>query len=128
MSQAPPSAFVWKGTGLLVLARVVGADGTPVTPGTVASVTCQVWEQATGALVTELTPAPADVVLGALVTGDVRWKVDALGYNFRHQLPAASFPEGGKTYQAGYRLVPVVGEPFGFAVEAKSRQLLSGGA
>jgi hypothetical protein len=126
VGSAGASVFVWEGTGLLVLARVVGQDGEPVTPGTVASVTCQVWEEATGALVLALTPAPGDVILDALVAGDPRWAADGVGYNFRHALPAAAFPEGGRAYRAGYLLTPVAGEPFGFGLRVEARQLLSG--
>lgn len=54
-----------------------------------------------------------DVFYDSLQTGGP-WSVDAVGYNFRHELDISTnqaFPVAGLSYQVRYEATPVVGQP-----------------
>ncbi len=97
---------------IALMARVIGSDGSNITQSSVTAVTYAVYElDEYGDKVKEIT-APAgltvsDVVFNSLQT-NAHWDADSTGYNFRHDLPAASLPEA-KTYQVEYRFTPAGG-------------------
>jgi hypothetical protein len=54
----------------------------------------------------------ADVIFNALQTGGL-WTVDAIGYNFRHEIDVSTteaFPKAGVQYQVRYELTPTTGQ------------------
>ncbi len=122
-------------SGVTLLLRIVGQNGSPITVGSVASITYIVSDITNGAVLGAGVWLPASTVINNLVTGDPRWTIDtpqspgpdgASGYNFLATLPAALFPirtaaawdmlDGyepkGVRYQADVAFVPVSGEPF----------------
>lgn len=44
-----------------------------------------------------------DVVFDTPVTGDSRWTMDEVGYNFLYQMQREAFPQGGKKYRVEFR-------------------------
>jgi len=54
----------------------------------------------------------ADVVFNSLQTGGL-WTVDAVGYNFRHEIDVSqneAFPKAGVQYQVRYEMTPTAGQ------------------
>lgn len=111
---------VFKDGSATLLARVVGAAGTPITPADVAAATYTVF------LLEEADPdaaspveghenvaiAPGELLLESLRV-DALWDVDATGYNFKHVLDVsakAAFPTAGRSYRILFRLTPTAGQ------------------
>ena len=111
---------VFKNGSATLLARVVGADGAPVTPGQIASAAYTV------AILDEHDPDSATPVAGhqgvsvsvaELVSDtlqqDALWDVDELGYNFKHVLDVSAqpaFPTAGRQYRIQFELTPAAGQ------------------
>lgn len=112
--------IVFQKASATLLARVLGADGNPITPSQITAARYSV------ALVDDEDPtllnpvaghwdvplSPSAVVL-ATVQKDALWDVDETGYNFRHILDvtqAPAFPEAQRTYRIEYRLTPQNGQ------------------
>jgi len=58
----------------------------------------------------------ANVVYDVL-QNDATWTVDAVGYNFRHEVDVSlheAFPKAGEVYQVRYEVTPVVGQKIVF--------------
>lgn len=108
------------GTGVTLLARVVGNLGVPVTRASLSAVSWLLTNLATGATAAGTFPV-AGTVYDALQVGDPRWNADATGYNFLGQIPAANFPvPSGPAplagpvpvrWQVAVTITPVAGEP-----------------
>lgn len=112
---------VFKNGSATLLARVVGADGTPVTQTDIASA------QYTAYMLDENDPDVATPIAGhADVAVDVAsliydslqnddlWDVDQVGYNFKHVLDVSAnhvFTTAGRIYRVVFELVPASGQP-----------------
>jgi hypothetical protein len=110
----------FKNASATLLARVVGADGTPITPSDVASA------KYTAYLLDESDPDRADpigghtdmpVEIADLVANglhkDALWDVDDVGYNFKHVLDVAAdqvFATAGRMYRVAFELTPTEGQ------------------
>lgn len=103
----------------VLLARVALADGAPITRAQVASVRYTIYgldpcEPHAGQPVAGHDDAPlvvSEVVFDTLQTGGP-WTVDAVGYNFRHEVAVGAneaFPAAGRDYQVRYELQSVSG-------------------
>ncbi len=60
----------------------------------------------------EVALTVSDVVFDTLQTGGL-WTVDAIGFNFRHEIDVSSeeaFPKAGAVYQVRYELTPTSGQ------------------
>jgi len=110
----------YKNGSATLLARVVGDDGTAVSPGDISSARYSVYlldDQDPDAR----TPVAAhqDVAIGVgqvlfdtLQTDDL-WTVDQVGYNFRHVLDVSANPAfaiAGRRYLVEFQLTPVSGQ------------------
>ena len=111
---------VFKNGSATLLARVVGADATPVTRADVASAAYTVY------LLDENDPDAATAVSGhtnvavdvaSLVYDSLQlddlWDVDDTGYNFRHLLDVSAqqaFATAGRSYRVVFELVPAAGQ------------------
>ena len=111
---------VFKNGSATLLARVVGADGSPVTQSDVASA------KYTVTLLDESDPDAATPVTGhtdvavdvaSLVydtlQNDDLWDVDEEGYNFKHVLDVSAnqaFATAGRSYRITFELVPTSGQ------------------
>lgn len=108
------------GTGTF-MARLIGADGTPMNPETVATATYSVYlldnrEPDARQVVAGhegVALSVADILFASLRTGTM-WTRDAIGYNFQHTLDVSThpaFPIAGRRYLVEYQFVPVSGQP-----------------
>ena len=111
---------VFKNGSATLLARVVGADGTPVTQAAVASA------KYTAYLLDENDPDAATAVAGhtdasvdvaSLIDDDLQnddlWDVDDVGYNFKHVLDVSGdqvFTIAGRIYRVVFELAPTSGQ------------------
>ena len=117
---------VFEDTGAVIMARVYGNAGTPITQASLASIVCKVFDLSDGnTLIATRTLTIADVVFDALQTSDARWTTDSTGYNFLDAVPATAFPNGGRTYRLEYVFTPVSGQPFALVAEVDAVNLLS---
>ena len=111
---------VFKNGSATLLARVVGADGTPVQRADIASAEYGVY------LLEQDDPDAASAVAGhegvsidvasliydALQT-DAVWDVDETGYNFKHVLDVSAnqaFAVAGRDYRIVFELTPAAGQ------------------
>ena len=111
---------VFKNGSATLLARVVGADGEPVTQADVAAAAysvCLLDEddpdgETAVAGHTDVSLSVSAVIFDELQT-DALWTKDAVGYNFKHALEVAedpAFPTAGRSYRIVYELTPVAGQ------------------
>ncbi len=110
---------VYKNGSAVLLARIVGLSGVPITQSQVASIAYSVFVLDDSEIDAQTPVSGHDDV--SLVVGDVIFNtlqtdalrdVDATGYNFRHILDAAAasaFPNAGLAYQARYEITPTSG-------------------
>jgi hypothetical protein len=113
--------MVLERSGATVLGRITGHDGQPITPASIAAIAVEVWDIETdppGRIAGPTSLAAGSVVLASL-TKDARWQEDDVGYNFRHELPAESFPDA-KVYRVEYKLTPTAGAVFRIAYELEA--------
>jgi len=111
---------VFKNGAAILLARIVGSDGSPITTSDVATLRYSVLE------LDECHPDQqvaidghndASLTLGSVLHDtlqtDSLWTADSTGYNFRHEIDVASneaFPKAGVSYQVRYQVTPVNGQ------------------
>ena len=111
---------VFKNSSVILLARVVGEDGRPVTTSTITSIEYTVY-QLDEADPDSLTAVSGHTAVAVGVNGtifdslqtDDLWSVDTVGYNFRHVLDVSqdqAFPKAGVHYQVRYKLTPASGQ------------------
>lgn len=112
---------VFKNGSATLLARVVGADAMPVATADIASVRYTIYlldddDPDAGTAVeghTAVDLAVSEVILDGLQT-DAMWDVDAVGYNFKHELDvttAQAFATAGRNYRIVFELMPQSGQP-----------------
>lgn len=102
-----PAVVVLENTGITILARVLGWDGSAIVQADVASGLYWVFDLAA---LPDPIPAGtaltvADVVFDTLQT-DAKWTLDDTGYNFALHVPGTSFDGGGKTFRVEIELTP----------------------
>lgn len=116
-------AAIYEDSPVVVLARITGEDGDPVTQGTLSAITCRVYTYS-GTLVVSPAVTVASSVFDTLQTedDDARWTGDAVGYNFAFTIPAAAFPDPG-LYRAEFKFTPSTGDPFFFVVTVHASSL-----
>lgn len=97
-----------------ILMRVRGAAGALITQASLSSIDCRIYDDDDDSIVPFLTPpiVIATCVSDTLLTTANFWTVDTTGYNFRHDLPAGSLPEGDHVYRLEYTFTPTSGAPY----------------
>ena len=111
---------VFKNGSATCLARVVGADGTPITQASIDSAKYTAYlldehDPDARTAITGHTDVDVDVaslVFDSLQTDDL-WDVDATGYNLRHVLDVSenqAFATAGRTYRIVFELTPANGQ------------------
>ncbi len=111
---------VFKNDSVILMARVVGDDGLPITKATISSIEYTVY------LLNEANPDTLTPVTGhtsvAVTVGDTLydvlqidelWDADTEGYNFKHVLDVSSnqaFVTAGVYYQVRFTLTPASGQ------------------
>ena len=111
---------VFKNGSATLLARVVGADGTPVKQADIASAEYGVYlldddDPDAAAVVTGhdgVSIGVSSLIFDTLQTDGV-WDVDSTGYNFKHVLDVSTnqaFTVAGRTYRIVFELTPADGQ------------------
>lgn len=107
-------AHAWEDSGVYLMARVVGQEGTPVIRSQLDSIVASFYDpDGEEEIVDDESLEIADVVFNTLQDDDPRWTIDAEGYNFRYFAPAAAFSEAG-TVRVRILFTPVDGEEYAF--------------
>jgi hypothetical protein len=97
---------------VVLLARVVDADGVAVSSTNVSSLQVKVFDRGTGTQIgTAATPAVDEVVFDTLMT-DARWSADDVGYNFACPIAGQYFPSGDTTYRVEVKVTPTGQDAF----------------
>jgi hypothetical protein len=107
--------------GVAVMACVQGWNGVNIVQSDVSSISYSVTNKNTGVQVI----APTSLTVSAVVFNTLQtpavWQTDATGYNFRHDVPAAAFPNGDPltpvTYRIEYKFTPASGEAYFLVVD-----------
>jgi hypothetical protein len=121
MSQAKDIfGTAFKNGSAVLMARIVDSSGANVQQAGIAAIEYSIYEidpcrpdslvAVTGHDGVSLVVA--DVIYNSLQTGGL-WSVDAVGYNFRHEIDvstSAAFPKAGVHYQVRYELTPTTGQ------------------
>ena len=141
----------FEGHTVVLMARVVGADGSPLVAADLTSIKYEVWSipipteydlrDARSKYVTvsvpekvtsETTLTVADVIFDTLQT-DPRWTKDSTGYNFAVEMPDDAFDvipldqyPKAQWHEVAVRFVPTDGEPFAAAFKVAVKSLLFG--
>lgn len=114
------SSVVFKNSSAILLARVVNAQGLPLTISQVASAKYTVFQLDEADIASE-TPvtghvdralAPSAILFDAPQV-DSLWTADSTGYNFKHALDVTAqpaFPIAGLHYRCRYELTPISGQ------------------
>ena len=111
---------VFKNGSAILMARIVDAVGQPIDQAAITAIEYSIYEldpcrpdvlaAISGHNGASLTVE--DVVFDVLQT-DPLWTVDAVGYNFRHEIDVSTteaFPKAGAQYQVRYELTPTAGQ------------------
>lgn len=105
----------FENSSVTLLARVLNAEGEPITPEEVTSVDCQVFELGVDqAPIATMDLTVSEVILPELAL-DERWSADPTGYNLRFVTAPEHMPEGAKIYAFELKLSVANGSPI-FAV------------
>lgn len=116
-------------SGVVLLARIVGQNGVPITPATIISVTYTLTD-----LVTLAQVVGSFVVASVLSNSlqiDPRWTIDSAarpgadkqwGYNFAATLPASIMTSANRQ-RCDVVFTPVAGEPFRVPFEWLPKQV-----
>jgi len=120
VNAADISGTVFKNGSATLLARVIGADGQPLTSADVLSAKYTIYQLDENDPDAGTAVAGHDGVAGDPVSlvydtlqNDALWDVDTTGYNFKHDLDvstSAAFPMAGKHYRVVYELTPIQGQ------------------
>ncbi|NOY41889.1 MAG: hypothetical protein GXP26_08645 [Planctomycetes bacterium] len=122
-------AAVFRNATATFMARVENATGQAINQASIASIRYSVYELEVSdpSVLTavaghdQATLAKADVVFDTL-QNDAVWTVDAVGYNFRHELDISqneAFSKAGGVYQVRYELTPVSGQKIVFRFQLR---------
>ncbi len=117
-------ATVFRNATATFMARVENATGQAINQVSIASIRYTVYELdfSDPSILLPITGhdqallLKTDVVFDTLQL-DAVWTVDAIGYNFRHELDVSlneAFPKAGGVYQVRYELTPVLGQKIVF--------------
>jgi len=98
--------------GATVLARVVGNAGVAVTQASISDITYTEFKQDTTVDLAQNSPLTVSDVIFDILQTDAIWTIDSIGYNFKHPLVAAEFPDGPEIYIVQFKFEPGTGEPF----------------
>lgn len=117
------------------MARVVGHDAVPILSGNLSSVKYEVWnvlDTPHAKVVSETTLTTTTVIFDTLQV-DALWTKDATGYNFKADLPAATFPNKKEThslrdivYRVEVKFTPSSGEVFFAIYQIQARDIRYG--
>jgi hypothetical protein len=101
-------AQVVAGSGLTLLARVLGTDGMPIATSAVSTIGVVVTNVPDDVITLTGQPTVAATVSPTLQI-DPRWNEDAVGFNITLPLPPWAFPTGDRTYRVDATITATAG-------------------
>ena len=112
--------LVFRNGSAVMLARIVGSDGNPLVPATIASAKYTIVSldpnnpnlETPIAGHTAVALTPSAILFATLQTGGL-WDFDTTGYNFLHELDVSAnqaFATAGLWYRICYDLTPTSGQ------------------
>ncbi len=127
MIYLPTTRAVPGKSGLILMARILGANRQAITQATLTSITYTVTDITTGlAIATAQALTIGNVVFDNLVKTDPTWDADSQdnpsledglwGYNFKTTIPALSLVPSGDRFQVDIVFTPTTGERFTVSV------------
>lgn len=118
---------IFEDSGFVVLARILGWAGAPITQASITAITCNVYDLTTMSLVTSPTVTVGSTVYDGLRNSatDPRWTVDRIGYNFAYAVPAAAFPTGDRDYMVEFNFDPTSGDDFPLMCKAFAKNRMA---
>jgi hypothetical protein len=110
----------FKNGSAILMARIVDSAGAYIQQSGLSAVAYSIYEldpcRPDNAVVVaghdSVSLSVSSVVYNSLQTGGL-WTIDAVGYNFRHQINVSqdeAFPKAGAHYQVRYELTPTAGQ------------------
>ncbi len=120
------STTVLEDGAALCMARVQGLDAVNITQASLAvgGLTGKSIRMDDPTIIIGLTLVITTNIFDALQT-DARWTVDALGYNFRHIVPASALSAGAKQYSVEYIFTDTNGDTFPVVFEITTKPILT---
>lgn len=121
MSLGLITGIVVSGSGVTLMARILGNTGRPITRASLSSITYNVQNVTDATVEGTGTLTIASVVFDSLQQTDPRWTRDsadepgedgAWGYNFLATMAASLFADGGDRIQVDVKFTPASGEAF----------------
>lgn len=122
MSTVIETTPVFEDSGCYLMARIVGNNAANIVQVDITSIALTVTETG-GDAGTPAAVTVATVIFNTLQT-DARWTVDATGYNFRYEVPAATLANGGKVYVFEFKFTPASGPVFHVVFQVPTVNLL----
>lgn len=117
--------MAYQQSGTILMARLISNAGIYASQAAISSIACEVYDTANpNTVVLSPTVVVASTIYDTLQT-NLLWTKDALGYNFKYELPSAGLPRGGKTYRVEFRVTPVGGQQYHIVFEIQTERLLS---
>lgn len=128
---------IWREDGdATVLGRITARNGTGAATGVagegnflkvadISTITCKIFAGDSTTAATEPTVTVSTEVLDTVVTTDVLWTKDTIGYNFLHDLAAINFPTGDETYRVEYTATLTGGAVFHGSYKGSARPIRS---
>lgn len=114
--------YVYEDCEAVLIARLIGLDGSLVTQAALASIAYKVFDLDDGnRLVTSGAPLIASTVYDT-AQSDASWPYSD-GYNFRWIAPAACFPTGGHLFVVEIVFTTATGEKFAVVFACYARPL-----
>ena len=121
-------ATVLEDSGVVLLARVRGADGSYITQASLTSINVYSYDlngDTSTPVYSDESVTISAVVFDALQTSDARWTVDTTGYNVAYTMSATALPLRS-TYQVEMVFDPVSGDDFTIAYQIETLERYSG--
>lgn len=123
MSVNIAKGYVWEGSALALMARIVDISGSAIKQADISEVTLNVYKVKTGTqIITDETVSIASTVHDALQTSAI-WTVDEIGFNFKYDAEPLDDPD--TLYQFEFAFTPEVGAVFHAVFQVLARGLMS---
>jgi len=110
----------FQNTGIVLMSRVLGMDGTAITQASISSISALIRDMVAGT--EEVIALDKTAVVFNTLQKDARWRRDSVGYNFRWGVPAIKLPNA-TTYRIEITFIPTTGEQFVIAFEDETIDL-----
>jgi len=123
MSATIHTLSAFEDSGFSLMALLKGTDAENVEQADISSIAYSVYDlSSTGSSTDTGTLTVASVIFDSLQT-DSRWSTDAVGYNFRWDVPASIVADGAKSYRIEIAFTPASGEVFHAVFEVTTTNL-----